>query len=267
MDTLHFLHKEEKRLQRIITETSARIASSPEGCLEIDLTRGTPHYRHNIAVKGSKKHSRHYLGTNDLELIQNLAQKGYDVNLLKAALKQHKVLSVFLSQYDPQALKKIYEDLSPARRLLIRPEELDDDTFIQRWEAVTYAPGEFAPTDPEFYAMRGERVRSKSEKIIADTLLATPVPYRYEPPLTIIKGQKPWRPDFLVLNKRTRKEYIWEHLGKMDDEDYCKKNIRKLETYLQQGFFIGETLLVTMETSENPLSTKIIDAIIDKYLK
>ncbi len=52
----------------------------------------------------------------------------------------------------------------------------------------------------------------------------------------------------------------------MDDEDYCRRNIRKLEKYNQQGIFIGEKLIVTMETSEHPLPTRIIDAMIDKYL-
>lgn len=266
MDIINTLQMELSKLERICNNTAARLASAPEGALEISKGKRALQYRLKTSDADSKP-TRRYLRADEMNIVQALAQKSYDMRLLHEAERQYNALAFFLKEYDPGILAKIYESLSPERKALVKGAILDDDTFVQRWKAVTYAPGEFSPTDPEFYALRGERVRSKSEKIIADTLLARETPYRYEPPLNIIKGQKPWRPDFLVLNKRTRKEYIWEHLGKMDDEDYCKKSIRKLETYLQQGYFIGETLLITMETSEHPLSTRIVDSIIDKYLK
>ena len=80
---------------------------------------------------------------------------------------------------------------------------------------------------PEIYSERGERVRSKSEKIIADKLYRNGIPYKYEKPL-VLKGLGKIHPDFEILNKRTRKEYFLEHLGKMDDIGYVKKNMRRI---------------------------------------
>ena len=37
----------------------------------------------------------------------------------------------------------------------------------------------------EYYTIKGERVRSKSEKIIADELYRYQIPYKYEFPLTL----------------------------------------------------------------------------------
>ena len=52
---------------------------------------------------------------------------------------------------------------------------------------------------------KGEYVRSKSEKIIADTLTKNNINYVYELPLRL-KGYGTVKPDFTVLNKRTRHE-------------------------------------------------------------
>ena len=67
-----------------------------------------------------------------------------------------------------------------------------------------------------FYTSKGERVRSKSEVIIADVLNREGVPYRYEYPI-YIKGIGKIYPDFTVLNIGIRKEMIWDHFGMMDD--------------------------------------------------
>jgi len=71
--------------------------------------------------------------------------------------------------------------------------------------------------------LKKEKVRSKSEVIIADRLFINAIPYEYERGL-IVKIPKTaecpetemvWNPDFRVLNVRTGKEYIWEHFGRM----------------------------------------------------
>jgi len=71
---------------------------------------------------------------------------------------------------------------------------------------------------PELYTAKGERVRSKSEIIIADSLMRAGVPYRYEFPI-ILNGYGKIYPDFTVLNVGLRKELYWEHLGMMDDSE------------------------------------------------
>lgn len=78
----------------------------------------------------------------------------------------------------------------------------------------------------EILTEKGESVKSKSEKIIADKLNMMNVPYCYEGPL-YMKGYGHVKPDFKVVNVATRKEYYWEHFGLMSDEEYAKKAIKK----------------------------------------
>ena len=73
-------------------------------------------------------------------------------------------------------------------------------------------------------------------------------------------------PDFTVLNVRKRKEYLWEHLGMMDDPEYSKSALERIRQYEKQGFYPGDKLIITHETSENPLPTRLIDDIISHYL-
>ena len=111
---------------------------------------------------------------------------------------------------------------------------------------------------------RGERVRSKSEKIIADKLLNEGIPYRYECPIRL--GNTILYPDFTALNKRTRKEFYLEHLGMMDDPNYCNDTISRIELYEKHGLFPGESLLLTFETKNRPLDSRVLDIIVRKYL-
>ena len=107
---------------------------------------------------------------------------------------------------------------------------MDKEEYIKRWEAVKIPPSYFDPDLPEFFTERGEQVRSKSEKIIADKYYMIGIPYRYEQPLILLDRGKRVRvrPDFTVLNMRTRVQRFHEHLGRMDDPKYINKNIYKL---------------------------------------
>ena len=111
-------------------------------------------------------------------------------------------------------------------------------------------------------------VRSKSEKIIADKYYERGIPYKYEKPLLLKKQAKTItiRPDFTTLNKRTRMQRYHEHFGKMDDPQYARKALEKIRLYENNGIFIGEQLILTFESSEQPLDNREFELLIEKYL-
>ena len=91
------------------------------------------------------------------------------------------------------------------------------------------------------------------------------VSYRYEYPITL-NGLGTVRPDFLCLNARTGKEYVWEHFGMMDNVAYANKNINKIQTYEQNGFLAGKNMIMTFEASSTPLSSSVVMRMIEEYL-
>ena len=74
-------------------------------------------------------------------------------------------------------------------------------------------------------------------------------------------------PDFTFLRKRDGKEIYWEHDGRMDDPDYAEKAIRKINTYIANGIFPGDNLIVSYESSGTVLNDRIVVKMIDKYLR
>ena len=114
-----------------------------------------------------------------------------------------------------------------------------------------------------FKTPTGEKVRSKSEYIIYNALLDAKIPFRYDSGISL-EGHTVY-PDFVIMHPRTGKLYIWEHLGKMDDPEYIEKNIRKLGIYSRNGWVLMKTLLITTETSDQPLDIDQVHWIIEHY--
>ena len=112
--------------------------------------------------------------------------------------------------------------------------------------------------------MRGEFVRSKSEKIIADYLYSKGIPYKYERATTLPGGQLIYA-DFTVLNVRIGQEFILEHFGMMDNPEYAAGAVRKVNTYIKNGYFLGEKLIVLFESSQFPLNQEVLEIIVRKY--
>lgn len=249
--------------ERILGNVNTRLKKEEEGYLGITMLRGKPRYYH--CMKGADgKNVRKYLPADEMKKIMKIAQSSYDRKVQKAAGHQIDVINRFLREYDPEAVRKIRQKMSPQKRELVFPEEMSDEEFIEYWLGIEYIPGEFAPGSPVIMTDRRERVRSKSERDIANHYNKRGIPYRYEYPLVMSSGHL-WHPDFNILNPRTREEFIHEHLGMMDDIEYLNKNLKKLELYQEDGYFIGDRLLITTETSMRPFDVRTLDPIIDKY--
>ncbi len=80
---------------------------------------------------------------------------------------------------------------------------------------------------------RGERVRSKSEVIIANQLHAAGIDYVYEPRV-VINGRERY-PDFVIEDDDSGEIYYWEHLGMMSNPEYRDRWSRKREDYIAHG--------------------------------
>ena len=73
-----------------------------------------------------------------------------------------------MKNYDPDELKEIYANLSEVKRKTVMPVEISDAEYIRQWQSYKYEPKKISEDVPEHYTSKGERVRSKSEVMIAD---------------------------------------------------------------------------------------------------
>ena len=229
-----------------------------------------------IGCKGSvtewyiirKNMKRIYLPKKEETVARHLAQHSYAVSFLRKAEAIRGELEQLLRLHAERtasflfhALSEPYARLSEPRKKLVEPYVYPDEEFIGQWERVTYDRKRFDPDSAEIFSEKGERVRSKSEKMLADKLFLMGIPYRYEFPQRI-PGMGTLNPDFTLLDARERTIVILEHFGLMDDPDYCRNALRKIDQYEKAGYFLGKQLLCTFESNQHMLDMKHFELMI-----
>lgn len=242
-----------------------------------------------------------YVRLSDEKRLKELSSRYYDKKLKAAALKEKsqidRCLTILQSDLESSDVDIVADGIPLAVKENAVLSELTSEGYAKKWQEGNDVVRKWKTHNMDDYhtykTMRGDYVGSKSEVIIADRLFMNGIPYHYEVAFTPeaknhtsrpvydlmgrvegyeVIGYSPkdadtLHPDFYVLNKRTRTAYFWEHLGKMDDAEYCRKNLNRFMRILDAGYVIGKDLLVTHEDSRNPLMMERIDAIIEKYLK
>lgn len=218
-----------------------------------------------------------YLGSKDRNEIIRLSTKTYATKLDKAAqLEKDQIdrcIEVLESKTTDGGIDKadtdlVYGNLPDYIRANTSPSALTDDGFAERWQKEKYNSRWKKKSDTIYETPRGEKVRSKSEWIIACMLDKAGVPYRYEEIVPLNEDFGIFlHPDFTVLNKRTRKVYYWEHFGAMNNNDYIENNFMpKMRDYYNFEFLPGDKLLMTFESSGHPIDTTDVKRIIENYL-
>ena len=166
----------------------------------------------------------------------------------------------YISKIDSELPK-----LHTQRQLLVTPIEPIWEKELALWYDSEYHGKEFYEGTAEIVTEKGERVRSKSEKILADYFYRNNILYQYEKPL-YLKGYGTIYPDFTFLSKKTRKEIYWEHEGMMDKPEYAKSAVKKIESYQRNGIHLGERLILTFETELTVLNSQIVEELVERYL-
>lgn len=268
----------EKRLvelQNLLFTKKKSYEKAPQGRIRISQNGGHPEY-YLVTERGSLRGK--YLPHSQKTLARQLAQKDYDARLIKLLQKEISALQNYMKQTcNGRAIPELYDSLCPARRSLITPAILTNEQYAARWQDVSWTGRPFASDAPYICTARGERVRSKSEVIIADTLFRYNIPYRYEFPITLKRinpddirrdfgSSITLYPDFLCLNTRTRTEFYWEHFGLMDSTEYSNNAAGKLRLYTENGILAGRNLIITMETQTEPPSIKALEKLIEEFL-
>ncbi|MCR4689915.1 MAG: hypothetical protein K5739_01030 [Lachnospiraceae bacterium] len=248
IDLIRILNKRKELLERSIKIAEREEKKLPEGRLRVSKTaRQTRYYK---MTDGSDK-TGEYLSKKEQATIKLLAQKDYNKQFLKVATQELKLLEKWIIQYKNQ-VENVYNTLSPERKSLVTPYILSDDLVAKEWQSKKFKPNPYKLDNKIFDTRRGEKVRSKSEAIIADMLYEMGIPYHYECPVKMYNGEIRY-PDFTLYKVKTREVIYFEHFGRMGDAGYRNDTREKMDLYRASGIYPGKNLMFTYETEENPL--------------
>lgn len=224
----------------------------PEGRLRVNKTSKQLRF-YKVTEKGDS--TGEYIPKSKIDTIRQLAQKDYNKQFLKTAQAEQKVLENFIEQYQKYQSESLYENLSEERKTFVTPYIPTDDHIAKAWQSKMFKSNPYKPEKKIFDTRKGEKVRSKSEAIIADTLYEFGIPYRYEYPVKMVNGEIKY-PDFMLLKVKTKEEIYLEHFGRMGDEEYRKDAMDKMDLYRASGIYPGKNLIFTYETDKKPLDIK-----------
>ena len=258
-----------KRLEQSIDRHKKLIASLPKGILQCHRDGRYWHwYVVNVEkdADGKRKRKASYIKRDNLSLAKKLAEKEVLINEMRDEEKELKALKMYVRH------RSAFES---ADKYINRTEEhqrLTADLFNNKWsqdiEMWLNDRSNVPPYKPENLTYRcrnGIFVRSKSEQLIAGALQIHNIPYKYEEPLQL--GNYKVIPDFTILSPRDGKEYIWEHFGMMNNQDYCAHNLNKIQTYIEHGYIPFERLITTYESNDGGIDEVWIDRIIETFFE
>ena len=170
-----------------------------------------------------------------------------------------------LKENEDDKIESIFMSEHPEKQTLITPVEPTYQQKLERWMEELYIGRKFDEDASVIMTDKGIRVRSKSQKIMADYFDSIGLVYKYECPLHL----KPYGtiyPDFTFLSRRTGKEVYWEHEGMLDNPEYAREAVKKIELYEMNGIFPGEDLFLTYETSTTVINTALMKNLTKRHL-
>lgn len=250
---------ENNNLEKCIARDTKLVSELPPGNLTVATKKN--HVEWYVTFDKTKK--RTYLSISENDKARDLALKGY----LKARLRENNE-----KLRATKAYMRICKDISYSEEYLNKNSEIgkllagtitSKEKYVNEWLKKFYSGARPYPEQLTVNTKAGIKVRSKSEQIIVGHLFDQGIPFKYEDRL-MFKTHDIF-PDFTILNPRTHEIYIWEHLGKMDDDAYRSNNIKKLNDYARLGYFLGENLIMTFETEKSGIDEMQIDFIIEHY--
>lgn len=246
------LERKRDELSYLIQKLDDTLTNRPEGRLRIMMDGKSPKF---FWIKKPGDTVGCYIKKENMDTAKQLANFDYAEKMLQEAKKEKKLLESFLASYDEGKLGQIYDKMHAERKKMVSALVLSDDEYAKRWLNEPYETNPYYSEELIHETNRGEFVRSKSEKMIANIYNSLGVPYKYEYPIQMRDGSVKY-PDFTILDVKNRREIYHEHLGMLEESEYRKNTLIKIRTYEKNGIYLGSNLLITYETPYCPFDDK-----------
>lgn len=249
---------EKQNIEKQINLLKQQLATFPDGKLVCTKNgKYTKWYQSNGT-------SCTYISKQNRKLAEKLAHKKYLSLRLATLQNEETALDFYLKHYHQEILQAEHNFInSPEYASLLSLCFTPISHELATWMNSPYETNTKHPETLIHKTLSNKYVRSKSEAIIDMYLHKNQIPFRYECLLQL--GDISLFPDFTIRHPQTGEFFYWEHFGFMDDSSYVKNVFSKLQLYTLHGIIPSINLITTYETKENPLSTDVVEKIVNHY--
>ena len=270
MNILNFKEEVKNALDAMIElkeQLERELKLLPKGSLAIKTVNNHEYFYHVFyeVEKGEKLRKQVIIRGDEEELKLKLKRRKYISVQLDNIKHNIKVAEKTLCCIRESDLQTVVGNLSKVYK------NIPDHCFL---ELVGEPPERFGrinvnknPKYPEglvHSTARGDKVRSKSEVIIADQLYSLGIPYNYEPEIEL-EGKK-FNPDFEVWSYKFNRVIYWEHFGLINKASYVSCMVRKKSIYMRNGIVPWNNLIETFDDEEGVIDGAIIRNIAKIFL-
>ncbi|MDD3220452.1 MAG: ATPase [Lachnospiraceae bacterium] len=251
------LNAEVRRLDNEISDINKQLNSLPPG--KLIVTRYQTRFK--WYVNDGKKLK--YIPKSERRYAEELAKRKYLSLKLEDLTQERNALNYYLPSNSRLANQADLLISDPRYYPLLSPYFKSTKQKVTEWLAETYEHNTKYPEQLTQKSISGNVVRSKSESLIDMALYVNQIPFRYE--ALLLLNDIPVYPDFTILHPNTQQIYYWEHFGMMDNEKYAKNVYSKLTIYTENNIIPSINLITTFETKEHPLSSELVEKVIQYY--
>lgn len=224
-------------LRRHISAIDYRLSELPKGYLHSRTRDGRKEYCLRVYTPQGRKEQ--YINLGEVAFYQNAL-------LTKRFLKkERKIAAEFLKEYDSR-INPLYIQLQ--REL----EELQSNyiNVPSISENKNYRPEEL-----KYFTQRGERVRSRGEKMIADVLHSLSIDYAYERAITW--SGEPIYPHFTIEKSARGQTLYWEYWGNLSGTGVLERYLARRKQLESLQICEGRNLIMTLDGDGNPDEAEI----------
>ena len=249
---------ESQRLEKQLCDIRQHLKNFPNGTL---ICTHDKKYQKWYQSDG---HTQTYISKKDRKLAEQLATKKYLSLLVDDLAHEKKALDFYLRHHKetiPQSQALLIN--APEYQELLLPLFAPISKELLDWQNAEFPTNQKYSEQLSIKTSSGHFVRSKSEALIDMALFNHRIPFRYE--CAFILDDITIYPDFTIRHPQTGQTYYWEHFGLMDTPSYCRNAASKIQQYSINGIIPSIHLITTYETGEHPLSSEVIEKIIDHY--
>ena len=251
--------KEDLCFQRLLRRKYLQqLRGLPAGGLSTSIIKNQTYY---YKVLDGKKI---YIGKADCKEVAQLQKRRFIENSVKRIDQNCVLMEQLLKGYqsvDPE------EVMAEETRAYQTPPECSFSMSGihngKKWGNMPYRKYKGFPEGLKHKTLKGEKVRSKSEALIANMLFVKNIEYHYEEETDI--GGRTITPDFRIYVKSQNKFKLLEHLGLLVKEKYRSDALEKMELYFSNGYRLYDDILFTCDDLDGRINTLDIGKLIDDY--